>query len=157
MRIISRLGLIAAIAALAAACAADTTPTSTAPPPASTALLPTATAVLPTATAVQPTLTPTETEAPAGTPPAEVASDIEDFTLQDVTVGVGDRLTWTNQGARGHTTTSGASGTLSGLWESGRLDQGDTFSYTFAEAGSFPYFCAFHPSRMLGVITVTDR
>ena len=98
VRIISPLGLFAAIAALAAACAAEATPTSTtlsptptAVPPTATAVLPTATAVLPTATAVLPTATavpatppPTQAEEPAGTPPTEVANPPATFTPEDL-------------------------------------------------------------------------
>ena len=37
--------------------------------------------------------------------------------------------------------------------ESGRLDQGESFSQTFAEPGTFEYFCEFH-ADMRGTVVV---
>ena len=58
-------------------------------------------------------------------------------------------MTWTNDGGVIHTTTS-----TDGLWDSGILDPGGTFSFTFDEAGTFEYLCSLHPS-MVGTIVVT--
>jgi hypothetical protein len=32
------------------------------------------------------------------------------------------------------------------LWDSSVLTQGQTFSFTFTQAGTFPYFCEVHPN-----------
>jgi uncharacterized protein (TIGR03118 family) len=52
-----------------------------------------------------------------------------------------------------HTATSGQPGVPDGVFNSGSLSQGQTFSHTFTSAGSFPYFCSFH-TFMTGTITV---
>ena len=46
-----------------------------------------------------------------------------------------------------HTTTN------TGVWDSKSLATNGVFTFTFSEAGSFPYFCAIHPG-MQGTITV---
>ena len=71
------------------------------------------------------------------------------FTPDDLTVSVGATVTWTNDDSGlAHTTTSS-----DGLWASGPIQPGDTFSFTFEEAGTFAYTCSIHPS-MSGTITV---
>lgn len=49
-----------------------------------------------------------------------------------------------------HTSTSDG-----GLWDSGLLVRGSTFTRTFATVGSFPYHCTPHP-EMEAVVTVVD-
>jgi plastocyanin len=39
------------------------------------------------------------------------------------------------------------------VFDSGNLSEGDEFSFTFDEAGTFPYFCQVHPT-MRGTIIV---
>jgi plastocyanin len=68
------------------------------------------------------------------------------FVPQTVTVNTGDSVRWTNNDSTAHTTTSG-------MWDSGILQQGAQFSFTFNSPGSFPYFCSIH-SFMTGTITV---
>lgn len=75
------------------------------------------------------------------------------FTPASKTISVGTTLTWKNQDSFAHTVTSGTPGSPSGLFDSGNLGSGGTFSYTFNSAGSFKYFCSIHPS-MTGTITV---
>ena len=87
--------------------------------------------------------------------------NIVDFAFQpaDVTINVGDTVTWTNMGTLMHTSTSGTTtgGTPhpDGLWDSGPLSPGDSFSHTFATAGTFPYYCTPHFTIMTGMVTVT--
>jgi uncharacterized protein (TIGR03118 family) len=80
------------------------------------------------------------------------------FEPADVTVKVGDTVTWTNTGSFAHTTTSGTTtGGVrhpDGLWDSGSLFSGQTFSHTFTKAGAFPYYCTPHYSMMVGSVTV---
>ena len=86
--------------------------------------------------------------------------DIVDFGFQPakVTIKVGDTVTWTNTGSFTHTTTSGTTtGGVrhpDGLWDSGSLLPGHTFSYTFTKAGAFPYYCTPHFTSMVGTVTV---
>ena len=55
------------------------------------------------------------------------------FSPADVTINVGDTVTWTNNDGFTHTTTSNTA-----VWDSGNLAAGQTFSFTFTTAGSFP-------------------
>ncbi len=85
---------------------------------------------------------------------------IVDFAFQpaDVTIKVGDTVKWTNTGSSEHTTTSGTTTGGArhpdGLWDSGSLRTGQTFSHTFTKAGAFPYYCSFHFTSMVGTVTV---
>jgi plastocyanin len=86
--------------------------------------------------------------APADTAGATIEMDILDFSFAqaDITVAPGTTITWTNAGAAPHT--------VSGLpEESGTLDSGQSFSFTFADPGTFDYRCAFHP-EMVGQVIV---
>ena len=105
----------------------------------------------PTATAIPPTPTPTPE-------PTIVSSDIKNNTLQDLTIQVGTKMTWTHNDNVTHTTTSGApSATDAGdQWDSPFLKKGDSFSHTFAQVGTFPYFCRIHGSSMTATITVVE-
>jgi plastocyanin len=82
----------------------------------------------------------------------EVAVAISDFAFDPGTieVPVGTTITWTNEDSAAHTATS-----VDKIWDSNILEQGESFSYTFEEAGTFDYLCSLHPS-MLGQIVVTE-
>ena len=92
-------------------------------------------------------------EASAG-PVTVLVVDVN-FREKEVTVPVGTTVTWMYNGNLPHTVTSD-----DGLFESGTLSSGGSFSYTFDEAGTFPYHCRFHGgpggSAMAGVITVEE-
>ncbi len=80
---------------------------------------------------------------------AEFEVTIAGFAFQGPeTASVGDTVTVTNEDAIGHTWTA-----VDGVFDSGSLAQGESFEYTFEEAGEFDYFCAVHP-EMTGTITV---
>lgn len=67
----------------------------------------------------------------------------------DVTnVTAGTTVTWTNNDSTAHTSTSNESG-----WNSGSVAPGGRFSFTFQQAGTFPYHCAIHPG-MVGTVVV---
>jgi plastocyanin len=78
------------------------------------------------------------------------------FSPPNQTVSVGDTITWNNVGAIVHTTTSGTSGTPDGLWDSGTMNPGASFSFTFnVPAATYPYYCTFHYTiGMVGSVTV---
>jgi plastocyanin len=80
-----------------------------------------------------------------------VTVDISDFAFQpgSVTIQVGDTVTWTNNDAVAHTATSVDD---SALFD-GEMEPGETFSFTFSEAGTVDYICEFHPA-MEGTIVV---
>ena len=113
----------------------------------------------PTATSTQPSgvaPTPTATVGASSGGGADVQANIQNFTHEDLTVQVGDTIVWTQQDQTTHTTTSGTPGNLDGIWDSGTLRQGESFSVTLTEAGTFPYFCAIHPRSMTANVTVTE-
>ena len=79
--------------------------------------------------------------------------DILNFKHQDTTIQVGDTVVWTQQDSTTHTTTSGSPSNPDGIWASGSLGNGQSFSFTFTQPGSYAYFCKIHPS-MIATITV---
>jgi plastocyanin len=75
---------------------------------------------------------------------------IKDFSFGDpVSVSSGASVTAENEDNTMHTWTSD-----DGLWDSGNLRTGDTFEFTFDEAGEYPFHCQIHRS-MTGTVTVT--
>ena len=82
--------------------------------------------------------------------PAAAAVEIGNFTFKSplLTVKPGATVTWANGDDIPHTVVS-----KDGLFKSKVLDTGDRFSFTFAKAGQFGYFCSLHP-HMTGTIIV---
>ena len=70
------------------------------------------------------------------------------FSPKDVTVTVGDTITWTNSDATAHTATAD-----DGSFDTGTIGGNGTGTATFSTVGSFPYHCKIH-SSMTGTITV---
>jgi plastocyanin len=86
--------------------------------------------------------------------PGSSTKTTDAFSPNPVQVSVGSTVTWTNNDSVIHTVVSGTSPTPSGLFESPIMNPGDTFEYTFTEAGEVPYFCTLHPN-MLGTVSVS--
>jgi len=82
---------------------------------------------------------------------AEVTANIAEFSFNpsSLTIQVGDTVRWQNTGGAPHTTTSDA-----GVWDSGTLSPGGSFSRQFMAPGTFAYSCRIHP-QMRGTITVS--
>lgn len=78
-----------------------------------------------------------------------------DFAFQPVTLQVtaGTTVVWDNDDTMPHTVTSGANRTADGKFDSGDLQPGRTFSYTFTKPGVYPYYCVYHPT-MNGTVVV---
>jgi plastocyanin len=78
------------------------------------------------------------------------------FEPGEVTVPVGTTVIWEHEGSFNHTVTAD-----DGTFDSGTLTNGDTFTFTFEEAGAYPFHCIFHGAPdgvgMSGVITVTEQ
>lgn len=72
------------------------------------------------------------------------------FTPANLTVHVGEPVTWTNEAGRNHTVTSDAGSEL----DSGDIGPGEAFGHVFEAAGTFAYHCSIHPDRMHGKVTV---
>ena len=94
--------------------------------------------------------TPTGVE---GCPPASgaVAVEIQDFAYHPdpVTVSVGTEVTWTNRDTVPHTATAQGRDVL----QSGTIDPDASYETTFDTAGTYEYFCEFHPN-MHGTLVV---
>lgn len=74
------------------------------------------------------------------------------FLPGDITVKKGTTVTWTNNDSTTHTV-SEADGKKGP--DSGNLNPGDKYDFTFNEVGTFKYRCNIHPD-MLGTVKVTD-
>ena len=72
----------------------------------------------------------------------------------ELTILVGSSVTWLNDSGVIHTVTSGnlLEGP-DGIFDSGIIMSGDTFSHTFSEAGHYQYYCTIHP-WMTGTVIV---
>ena len=70
------------------------------------------------------------------------------YNPQQVTVKVGDTVTWVNQDSPQHDVVAD-----NGEFKSSLFDKGGTFSFTFTKAGTFPYHCSIHPG-MVGTVVV---
>jgi plastocyanin len=75
---------------------------------------------------------------------------IDNFTFspKELTVAVGTTVKWVNHDDIPHTVVN-----TDKAFRSKPLDTDDAFSYTFASAGSFDYFCGLHP-HMVGKVIV---
>ena len=70
------------------------------------------------------------------------------FSPTPVTINVGDTVKWTNHGSVTHTSTSNT-----GVWDSGNIAPGGTYSFTFTSVGTYPYHCKIH-TYMTGVVSM---
>ena len=104
------------------------------------------------ATSASATPTPTSTSGGDDTSTGGVKVTIADstFSPSKVEVQAGTTVTWTNNDALPHTVTSTVTDDVdsatSGLFDSGTLQTGESFSYTFKKAGDYPYECTIHAS-----------
>jgi LPXTG-motif cell wall-anchored protein len=75
------------------------------------------------------------------------------FSPSTLIVEPGDTVVWTNDSGLAHTVTAD-----NGSFDSGSLSPGQTFTHTFASAGTVPYHCSFHGAAggigMSGTIVV---
>ncbi|MCW5873441.1 MAG: cupredoxin family copper-binding protein [Anaerolineales bacterium] len=109
---------------------------------------------------------PTEAAAPTDVPTQAPADDgggnsatvsIANFSFGPgtLTVKAGTTVTWRNNEDAPHTVTAD-----DGSFGSNTLGQGDSFSFTFTEAGTYDYHCQFHGGAghagMSGTIVVED-
>ena len=84
----------------------------------------------------------------------QVAMQDFSFAPESIEVAVGDTVTWVNQGAVQHSTTSGEVGAPDGKWDSGLLSSGGSFEHVFTVAGNYHYYCKLHGSMgMKGVVS----
>jgi len=86
--------------------------------------------------------------APAVSAQDDMTVSIQDFSFDpgQITVAPGTTVTWTNEGPSPHTTTAD-----DGSWDSGELQQGEDFSFTFDKPGTYTYHCSIHPDMTASV------
>jgi plastocyanin len=146
----------------AAGCTAVTAEPTVAEPTEAPTLVPTETPTAvptePEPTEIMPSVTPTNPDVSEdGEPELEIEARVVDSAFRDkeISVPVGTTITWIYDASLPHTVTSDDD-----LFNSGTLSEGETFSFTFAEPGSYPYYCRFHGGPdgqgMSGIIIVTD-
>ncbi len=78
------------------------------------------------------------------------------YNPSNITISVGDTVHWSNNEVSDtpHTATSGTPGAPNGMFNSGDLMPGQSFDFTFTQAGTFNFFCMVHPTLMMGTVTV---
>ena len=83
------------------------------------------------------------------TAPDTTGVSIDNFSFSPATINVpaGTTLTWTNRDDIPHTVVSDDQ-----KFKSKALDTDDKFSFTFAEPGTYSYFCSIHPKMVAKVI-----
>lgn len=115
---------------------------------------PSAATASPIATAATSSATPspsagTAAASPAASPGAQTVV-ISGFSFQPaaLTVQRGASVTWRNDDSVAHRVVSDTN-----AFSSSDLNQGNTYTHQFSQAGSYPYHCGIHPS-MTGTITV---
>lgn len=107
-------------------------------------------AVTSTTVSGETTLPPGSTTTGSQAPGANTVSIVEyAFEPSTIVISQGQTVHWVNDGRLTHTVTAD-----DGTFDSGDLSPGQTFDFTFAKAGSYPYKCTIHPDRMTGVVEV---
>ena len=71
------------------------------------------------------------------------------YSPKVVTVARGTTVMWMNVDTIAHTSTS-----TTGLWDSGPVAPGASFSRPFNDVGTFPYFCTIHGMIQSGTVNV---
>jgi plastocyanin len=87
----------------------------------------------------------------AAEPLARSSVGISNFSFRpaQARARLGQVVVWKNLDSEPHTAVS-----LDGAFRSPALDQGESFTWTPARAGSYRYICGIHP-QMTGVVIVT--
>jgi plastocyanin len=90
------------------------------------------------------------------TAPVIITIKVLDFVPPDITIPVGTRVAWVNDGGRHQIVAD------NGAFKSRPLSKArEQFVYQFRRAGVFPYHCHFHGGQdgkgMAGVVTVVER
>jgi len=113
-------------------------------------------------------------DTPAGTEVGNLVEMTDDLKFEpaELTVSVGDTVTWETTGSVPHSVTAyesdlpdGATYFASGGFDSeeaardaypneGAVGDGETYEHTFETTGEYPYFCIPHESGMQGTIVV---
>lgn len=146
--------LVLVLAACAPAAAQPSSSTSEASSPEASASLPASESSQPS---IAPSATPEASASAAGNGETALI-EIENFAFSpaQLTISAGTEVTVTNLDSAPHTFTAGTDAAPEpDVFDSGLLQQGESFTFVFDEAGTFAYYCDRHPP-MQGEITVTN-
>jgi len=86
----------------------------------------------------------------ASAPDAVVTMEQSRFAPDSLDVAPGTAVTFENLDPYAHTVTSAEGSTVA--FDSGQLGEGETYVQTFAEAGTYGYFCEIHPTMRAEVV-----
>ena len=100
-----------------------------------------------------PSPTPVPSPGPAGSAAVNIPTNARAlgasaYAPNPVTVSQGAVVTWSNSDATTHDVVADG-----GAFDSGRMNQNGTFSFTFAQKGTYTYHCSIHPT-MTGTVIV---
>ena len=87
----------------------------------------------------------------------EGVKGLQSYSPNPISIKVGDTITWTNADVVSHTVTSGKDYdalTSGKIFNSGGILSNGVYSQKFNTAGTFDYFCLFHPD-MKGQVIVS--
>ena len=82
------------------------------------------------------------------------------FAPAQITVAAGDTIVWVNDDIGiPHDVVSGlpTREDEGQLFRSAELQEGESYTFTFAEPGTFDYFCSLHPFTMVAQVTVEGQ
>lgn len=95
-----------------------------------------------------------QTQPPAASQTVSLANS--SFNPKQLTVPVGTTVVWMNNDTMAHTVTADDQS-----FDSGNLNSGDSFKFTFTKAGTYAYHCKYHGAPngvgMSGQIVVTEK
>jgi plastocyanin len=95
------------------------------------------------------------TDAPAGTVmitivPGAAGKGLGAYSPNPAVVAAGSTVMWMNTDSVAHTATSST-----GVWDSGVIAPGGSFSRVFSAVGTFPFYCTIHgAAAMSGTVVV---
>ncbi len=93
---------------------------------------------------------PGTTETVVTIAPGSTGKGADAYGTNPLVISVGTTVQWVNQDSVEHTATSDT-----GVFDSGTLTTGETYSFKFDNTGTFPYHCEIHgAASMSGVIQV---
>lgn len=145
-RILSALMAVAALAF--AGCGSDDNSTSSAAPPAAVASTPTTPPK--SATPSNTASTPASSDDSGATGEVEIKMQNIQFSPNNVTVKVGQKVKWVNEDSVDHNVTA----TDGENFKSDNFGKGKSYEYTVDKPGTIKYTCTIHPG-MDGTLTVT--
>jgi plastocyanin len=88
---------------------------------------------------------------PSGEPTEQVVIRDFAFVPPQLSVPAGSTVAWTNEDGTTHTVRD----TKGAVIASSNLNQGDTYTATFEDPGTYDYICTIH-TNMSGTVTVTE-